>query len=180
MRIEHITEKRLLTGYLSSAYRGREVLVVNMGEFIDAAGSKDSAACFRLLDELSDMLGGELPKAFQMVGYLIIEIDEIPGKRLLRRFLKAPFHMELYFGGEFVDDNYTEKDERYEIQKKPWLLRNSSFLTPAGTPRSSRLPEAPVWLFSLLPWTNIPAGRCTGSSSLHMPIGRRLRRYAES
>ena len=108
MRIEHITEKRLLTGYLSSAYRGREVLVVNMGEFIDAAGSKDSAACFRLLDELSDMLGGELPKAFQMVGYLIIEIDEIPGKRLLRRFLKAPFHMELYFGGEFVDDNYTD------------------------------------------------------------------------
>ena len=119
MRIEHITEKQLLTGYLSSAYRGREVLVVNMREFNDAAGSKDSAACFRLLDELSDMLGGELPKAFQMVGYLIIEIDEIPGKRLLRRFLKAPFHMELYFVGEFVDDNYTEKDERYEIQKSP-------------------------------------------------------------
>lgn len=119
MRIEHITEKRLLTGYLSSAYRGREVLVVNMGEFIDAAGSKDSAACFRLLDELSDMLGGELPKAFQMVGYLIVEIEEIPGKRLLRRFLKAPFHMELYFGGEFVDDNYTEREERYEIQESP-------------------------------------------------------------
>lgn len=90
-----------------------------MGEFIDAAGSKDSTTCFRLLDELADMLGGELPKAFQMVGYLIVEIDEIPGKRLLCRFLKAPFHMELYFGGELVDDNYTERTEIYEIQKDP-------------------------------------------------------------
>ena len=33
-----------------------------------------------------------------------------------------------------------------------------------------RLPEAPAWPFALLPWTNIPAGKCTGSSSLHMPI----------
>lgn len=120
MQIEHITEKQLLLAYLARAYRNRGVLVINMGEVIDSVGSKNSEISFRLMTELAGLLGGELPRAFQMVGYVIIETNNsMQSRALLSRFQGAPFHLEFYFGDELIDDNYSRKERPYEIQEGP-------------------------------------------------------------
>lgn len=119
MQIEHITEKQLLLAYLARAYRNRGVLVINMGEVV---GSKNSEISFRLMTELAGLLGGELPRAFQMVGYVIIETNNsMQSRALLSRFQGAPFHLEFYFGDELIDDNYSRKERPYEIQEGPCI-----------------------------------------------------------
>ena len=120
MQIEHVTEKQLILAYLARAYRNRSVLVINMGEIVDSVGSKDSETCFRLMTELAGLLGGELPRAFQMVGYVIIETNNsMQSRALLSSFQGAPFHLEFYFGDELIDDNYSRKEQPYEIQEGP-------------------------------------------------------------
>lgn len=105
MRIEHITERQLLQEYLATAYQGRDVLVVHMDEFIDTVGGENSETCGTFMETLMGLLGGELPTAFQLAGYLIIEMSESSARMLMNPCHGAPFRLEIYKNGEFFDWN---------------------------------------------------------------------------
>lgn len=102
MSIAHVSVHLLLSAYLEANYNDKDVLVIYVDDLLDCC---ESLVYANLMSEIAGILGGNLPSAFVLPGFCIIEMPEPAIRKILIDFNKAPFRLEQYRGGQCMSEN---------------------------------------------------------------------------
>ncbi len=98
MKMDHITNRELLSAYLKQNYTDKSVLVIYTSDM-------DSPEEFETLVNELDEIGYMPPKNYRLPDYLIIEMPDLVARTLVNKHNKGFIRMEIWINGVCTDEN---------------------------------------------------------------------------